>query len=157
MRSLNDRDSGKALKGPGRIAMLTMLAASAIILGYVESLIPINFGIPGVKAGLCNIVILLALLVFSWKEALLISVVRILVTGFMFGNLFSISYSLAGTACSILIMTLLIKTGRSGIIGISASGGAMHGLGQLMVARIVLPALPFAGYASILIFSGIVT
>lgn len=140
-----------------RVAVLAMLTALAILIGYVESLLPLNFGIPGIKPGLCNIVILITLLLFSWKEALIVSAARVLVIGFLFGNLFSIVYGLAGTALSILVMTLLVTAGRYGMIGISAAGGAAHNMGQLLIAKIVLPALPFAGYAPVLITAGLVT
>ena len=140
-----------------RVAVLAMLTALAILIGYVESLLPLNFGIPGIKPGLCNIVILITLLLFSWKEALIVSAARVLVIGFLFGNLFSIVYGLAGTALSILVMTLLVTAGRYGMIGISAAGGAAHNMGQLLIAKIVLPALPFAGYAPVLIAAGLVT
>ncbi len=141
----------------GELAVLSLLAALAIILGYVEVVIPFDFVIPGVKPGLCNIVIIMILMYFSWREAVIVSFVRILAVGFMFGNLFSISYSIAGSLLAILIMTLLIRIGRFGFIGISVSGAAMHGIGQLIIAKAVLPALPFAGYASLLIISGVVT
>lgn len=141
--------------GAYRLTTLALLATFAIILGYVEVLIPLDLGIPGVKLGLCNIVILITLMLFSWREALLVSLVRILAVGFMFGNLFSISYGIAGSFLAILIMTILLHSGLFGCIGISASGGAAHGLGQLAVAKAALPSLPFAGYASMLILSGI--
>ncbi len=140
-----------------KISVLAMLTAFAVIMGYIEALIPFYPGIPGIKPGLCNIVILGTLYMFSWKEAFLVSVVRILATGFLFGNAFSISYSMAGSVFAIFIMTVLLYSGRFGFVGISASGGAMHGIGQLLVAKAVMPALPFAGYAGILILSGTVT
>ena len=140
-----------------RIALLALLTAMAVLVGYIESLIPLNFGIPGIKPGLCNIVILIALLLFSWKEALLVSCARVLIIGFLFGNLFSIAYGIAGTCLSILIMTLLLKAGRNGIAGISAAGGTAHNMGQLVIAKVVLPAFPAAEYAPILIISGVVT
>ena len=140
-----------------QIALLALLTALAILIGYVESLIPLNFGIPGVKPGLCNIVILITLLLFSWKEALLVSCARVLIIGFLFGNLFSIAYGLAGTGLSILVMALLLKAGRNGIAAISAAGGTAHNMGQLLVAKIVLPALPAEEYATVLIISGLVT
>lgn len=143
--------------GTGRIAVLALLTACAIIMGYVETILPLDLGIPGVKPGLCNIVILITMIMFSWKEALIVSIVRILAVGFMFGSLFSIAYSTAGTLLAILIMTILFRVGRFGLIGISASGGAMHGIGQMLVAKAVLPALPFAGYTSILILTGVLT
>lgn len=140
-----------------KLAYLALLAACAIIMGYVEAILPLDLGVPGVKPGLCNIFILITLILFSWKEALMVSVVRILAVGFMFGNLFSISYSIAGTLFAVFIMSLLIHVGRSGLVGISASGGAMHGIGQMLVAKLILPALPFTGYTSVLILSGVVT
>lgn len=143
--------------GNKKVAVLAMLTSFALILGYIESLIPLNFGIPGIKPGLCNIVILLTLLLYSWREAVLVSAVRILAVGFLFGNAFSILYSLAGGLLSIIIMAFLIRAGAFGLIGISASGGAVHGIGQLIVAKIVLPSLPFAGYAAVLTVSGVVT
>lgn len=143
--------------GTARVVRLALLTAAGLILGYVEALLPLDIGVPGVKPGLCNIAVLLALVLFSWREAVLVSVVRILAVGFMFGNVFSICYSLAGSLAAILIMTLLVYSGRFGFIGISASGGAVHGIGQMLVARLVLPSLPFAGYLALLVFSGMLT
>ena len=140
-----------------KIAMLALLIALAVLMGYVESLIPLNFGIPGIKIGLCNIVILIVLLRYSWKEALAVSVVRILAVGFLFGNLFSIIYSLSGAVLSILVKTLLLKSGRFGLLGVSAAGGCVHNIGQLLVAKIVLPGLPLLWYTPVLMFAGLAT
>ena len=140
-----------------KMAMLALLIALAVLMGYVESLIPLNFGIPGIKIGLCNIVILIVLLRYSWKEALAVSVVRILAVGFLFGNLFSIIYSLSGAVLSILVMTLLLKSGRFGLLGVSAAGGCVHNIGQLLVAKIVLPGLPLLWYTPVLMFAGLAT
>ena len=139
------------------IAMLALLIALAVLMGDVESLIPLNFGIPGITIGLCNIVILIVLLQYSWKEALAVSVVRILAVGFLFGNLFSIVYSLSGAVLSILVMTLLLKSGRFGLLGVSAAGGCVHNIGQLLVAKIVLPGLPLLWYTPVLMFAGLAT
>lgn len=140
-----------------RAAYLAALTALAVLIGYVESLIPLNFGIPGVKIGLCNIVILIVLVLFSGKEALLVSAARILVIGFLFGNLFSIVYSLAGAVLSILVMSFLLRTGRFGYLGISAAGGCMHNIGQLLVAKAVMPGLPLLWYTPVLMFAGMAT
>lgn len=94
-----------------KTAYLGLFAAVAIIFGYVESLVPVFTGIPGIKLGLANLAVLFILDRYSFKEAALVSVVRILVIGFMFGNLFSILYSLAGAALSLTVMDLL-KTFR---------------------------------------------
>ena len=83
-----------------KLSYLGLFAAVAIIFGYVESLIPFFAGIPGMKLGLANLAVLFILEKYTWKEAVLVSVVRIIVIGFMFGNLFSILYSLAGASAS---------------------------------------------------------
>ena len=140
-----------------KIAILALLIALAILLGYVETLIPLNLGVPGVKSGLCNIVILVTMLLYSWREALLVSVARVLVIGFMFGNLYSITYGLAGTVCSILIMSVLLATRQFGLIGVSAAGGSAHNIGQLLVAKLVLPALPLFWYVPVLLLAGLAT
>ena len=92
-----------------KTACIGLFSAVAIILGYVESLIPVFAGIPGIKLGLANLGVLFILKKYSFREAALVSVVRILVIGFMFGNLFSILYSLAGAALSMTVMTLMLK------------------------------------------------
>ena len=92
-----------------KLSYLGLFAADAIIFGYVESLIPFFAGIPGMKLGLANLAVLFILEKYTWKEAVLVSVVRIIVIGFMFGNLFSILYSLAGAALSLAVMTFMKK------------------------------------------------
>ena len=146
-----------SLSPAGKTAFLALMTALAILLGYVESLIPLNFGIPGIKIGLGNIVILIVLLQYSRKEAFIVSAVRILVIGFLFGSLFSILYSLAGAVLSILVMSILLKSGRFGLLGVSAAGGCMHNIGQLLVARIVLPGLPLLWYTPVLMMAGLAT
>ena len=140
-----------------KLAMLALLTALAILIGYVESLIPLNFGIPGIKPGLCNIVILITMMLFSWREALIVSAARVLVIGFLFGNLFSILYGLTGTVLSILVMAFLFEMEIFGMLGISAAGGTIHNIGQLLVAKAVLPALPLLWYTPVLIFAGMAT
>ena len=106
-----------------KTAYLGLFAAVAIIFGYVESLVPGFTGIPGIKLGLANLAVLFILDRYSFKEAALVSVVRILVIGFMFGNLFSILYSLAGAALSLTVMELLKKHSGFSLIGISVAAG----------------------------------
>ena len=112
--------------------------ALALICSYVESLIPISFGIPGVKLGLTNIVVVLMLYCIGAKEALAVSVCRIVLAGFLFGNLFSILYSLAGGLLSFLIMWAVKRTGKLGILPVSVCGGIFHNIGQLAVAALVV-------------------
>lgn len=121
-----------------KTASMGLFAAVAIILGYIETLLPIFTGIPGVKLGLANLVAVFLLYTFSWKEAAAVSLIRILVIGFLFGNLFSILFSLAGAAVSLASMALLKKVSEISAAGVSIAGGVSHNLGQILVAAAVL-------------------
>ena len=121
-----------------KTASMGLFAAVAIILGYIETLLPVFTGIPGVKLGLANLVAVFLLYTFSWKEAAAVSVIRILVIGFLFGNLFSILFSLAGAAVSLASMALLKKVSGISAAGVSIAGGVSHNLGQILVAAAVL-------------------
>ena len=138
-----------------KIANLGLFAAVAIIFGYVESLIPFFAGIPGMKLGLANLAVLFILEKYTWKEAALVSAVRIVVIGFMFGNLFSILYSLAGAALSLTVMDVLKKHSDFSLIGISVAGGVTHNIGQLMVAMIVVSNTSLMVYAPALLVAGV--
>lgn len=140
-----------------KIAYLGIFAAIAIIFGYVESLIPFFAGIPGIKLGLANLAVLFVLEKYTWKEASLVSSVRILVIGFLFGNMFSILYSLAGAALSLSVMTLMKKKSGFSILGISVSGGVSHNIGQLLIAALVLQNTGFLYYTPVLLISGVIT
>ena len=109
-----------------RVAYFGVFTALALIFSYVETLIPINFGIPGVKLGLANLVIVIALYKMKLTEVYLLSVVRVLLSGFIFGNYFSIIYSLAGGLLSLTVMALLKKSKGFSVMGISVAGGVFH-------------------------------
>ena len=140
-----------------KVAYLGVFLALALICSYVESLIPFYFGIPGVKLGLTNIVVVLLLYCVGTREALTVSVLRILLAGFLFGNMFSLLYSLAGGLLSFLVMYLLKKTGKLGVLPISISGGMFHNVGQLIVAAFVVENYNIFYYMPILLVAGIVT
>lgn len=138
----------------GKIAYLGLMTALAALMGYVELLLPTGLGIPGFKLGLCNIVIVFALYFFGTAEAALISTARVLIIGFMFGNLSGILYSLFGSACALAVMALLKKTGIFSPAGVSAAGGSAHNAGQLVCAYLLLPGIPFEGYLPVLLTAG---
>lgn len=131
--------------------------ALALICSYVESLIPISFGIPGVKLGLTNIVVVLMLYCIGAKEALAVSVCRIVLAGFLFGNFFSILYSLAGGLLSFLIMWAVKRTGKLGILPVSVCGGIFHNIGQLAVAALVVENYNVFYYLPVLLLAGAAT
>lgn len=140
-----------------KTAYLGLFSAVAIIFGYVESLIPVFAGIPGIKLGLANLAVLFILARYSYKEAALVSLVRILVIGFMFGNLFSIAYSLAGAALSLTVMTFMKKYSGFSLTGISVAGGVTHNVGQLLVAIAIVENFSLFYYAPALLISGVIT
>ena len=140
-----------------KVAILGVFLALALICSYVESLIPFYFGVPGMKLGLTNVVVLLLLYFFGAKEALLVSVMRILLSGFMFSNAFSILYSLAGGILSWAVMLLLKKTGRFHMVSISICGGITHTLGQILVAMVVVKNYYIFGYFPFLFIGGGIT
>ena len=140
-----------------RVAYFGVFTALALIFSYVETLIPFNFGIPGVKLGLANLIIVIALYKMKITEAYMLSIVRVLLSGFIFGNYFSIIYSLAGGILSLSTMYLLKKKDGFSILGISMAGGVMHNIGQLIVAMLVVETFSVIYYVSVLLVSGLVT
>lgn len=144
-----------------KTAYLGLFAAIAIIFGYVESLIPFFAGIPGMKLGklgLANLAVLFVLERYTWKEAALVSIVRIFIIGFMFGSGSSIMYSLAGATLSLIVMVFVKNKIGFGQLGVSVAGGVSHNIGQLLVA---IPATHTVGllyyYAPALMVSGVIT
>lgn len=140
-----------------RVAYLGLFCAVAILLGYVESLIPPLTAVPGIKLGLPNLAVVTVLYLYSWREALLVSGVRVAVVALLFGNLFSFWFSLAGGLLSLLAMALLKKTGWLDCVGVSLAGGLAHNAGQIAVAALVVENLGVAYYFIPLALSGLVT
>ena len=138
-----------------RVAYFGVFTALALIFSYVETLIPVNLGIPGVKLGLANLIIVVALYKMRLSEAYLLSVVRILLAGFIFGNYFSIIYSLAGGLLSLTVMALLKKWGGFSLQGISIAGGVFHNIGQLIVAAVVVETFSVTYYFPVLLVAGL--
>ena len=140
-----------------RVAYFGVFTALALIFSYVETLIPFNFGIPGVKLGLANLIIVIALYKMKISDAYMLSIVRVLLSGFIFGNYFSIIYSLAGGILSLSTMYLLKRKDGFSILGISMAGGVMHNVGQLIVAMLVVETFSVIYYVPVLLISGVVT
>ena len=139
------------------VAYFGVFTALALIFSYVETLIPVNLGIPGVKLGLANLIIVVALYKMRLSEAYLLSVVRVLLAGFIFGNYFSIIYSLAGGLLSLTVMALLKKWGGFSLQGISIAGGVFHNIGQLIVAAVVVETFSVTYYFPVLLVAGLLT
>ncbi|MDE5937817.1 MAG: Gx transporter family protein [Lachnospiraceae bacterium] len=141
-----------------RTAELGLLLAMALILSYVESLIPFSFGIPGIKLGLPNLIVLLLLYDGGRaREAFWVNGMRIVLSGFLFSNLYAILYALAGAAFSFFAMLAGRRTKWFSMVGVSVLGGVFHNVGQLLVAMAVVETLAVAYYVPFLIVAGTVT
>lgn len=141
----------------GKIARDGMLVAVAFVLSYVESLLPLSFGVPGIKPGLSNVVVMICLYQCSMKETFVVSIVRIVLSGLTFGSISTMLYSLAGGMLSLFVMYFLKKSQKFSVYGVSMAGGIFHNVGQILVAILILktallvyylPALLLAGVAS---------
>ncbi len=137
-----------------RITYAGVLATAAIILSYVEMLLPpIYSAVPGIKVGLPNIVIILALYTLGVKSAAAVSFIRLTVSALLF-NPSTFIYSLAGAGLSLLAMALMKKSNAFSTVGISVVGGVMHNLGQILVAICLLETVEIGYYMFILAISG---
>ena len=139
------------------IAYFGLLLTLALILSYVESMIPIFVIVPGVKLGLANLVVLICLYSFEVRYAFLLSILRVILVGLLFGNLFSILYSLAGAILSLLVMFFTKKVLKLGILGVSVLGGVFHNVGQLLVAIVLVSNYRISYLFPYLLLSGILT
>ena len=140
-----------------RLATDAMFLTLALVVSYIEVLIPVPVGIPGVKLGLANGVIMVLLFFTTWTRTLEISVIRVVLAGFLFGNPMTIAYSLAGGILSLVIMGLLKKIEGFSPIGISVGGGVAHNIGQLLVAMVVVQTYQVGYYLPVLLVAGEVT
>lgn len=132
-----------------------MFTAVAIIMGYIESLIVIPGLLPGMKLGLANCVILFVLMRYGLASAVLVSLVRIIVVNSLFGNMTAAAFSLAGAALSIIVMSLLKRSGRFSTVGMSLAGGVAHNLGQVLVAMLIFENAGMFYYFPMLIATGV--
>ena len=131
-----------------------LLAAAAMILSYVESLLP-SVGIPGVKMGLANIAVIFALYRLGWRLAAWISLVRVVTVTLLFGTVAALAYSLAGAVLSLLVMGALRRTERFSPLGVSVAGGVAHNAGQILVAMWLLETRQLAWYFPVLAAAGV--
>lgn len=139
-----------------KLTVMAMTTAVAMILSFVESQIPAFVAVPGVKIGLANIAVVFALYRLGWKEAVAISLVRVVLVSMLFGSVASLFYSLAGAVLSLTGMGLLKKTGKFTEIMISVTGGILHNIGQIGMACLILETAALRYYLPFLLISGII-
>lgn len=136
-----------------RMTTLALLAASSVVLSWLDSLIPVSGALPGAKLGLANLTVLTGLYLLGPGMGAALAVLKILLSTFLFGNAFSFFYALAGGVLSFLVMLGLKK--RCSVVFVSLMGGMFHNLGQLMVAAVVLKTAGLMGYLPVLLLCGI--
>ena len=140
-----------------RLALSAMLAALALIFSYVEALIPLPVPIPGVKLGIANLVIVIAIYKLGFRYAFAINCIRIVIAGLLFSGVFGMLYSFAGGLLSLLIMYLLYRSNLFSMVGVSMAGGVAHNLGQLLTASFLVSNIRMMVYFSVLLFSGLIS
>lgn len=157
MSSQANRRGGHSGENTRRLAFGAMFTALALIFSYVEFLIPLPVPVPGIKLGLANLVIIIAIYRMSFKYAFTINCVRIVASGLLFSGVFGMLYSFAGGILSLVVMYVLYRTGRFSMVGISMAGGVMHNLGQLLTACLIVSNISLMSYFAVLLFSGLIS
>ena len=141
-----------------KISKMAMLLSFSVVLSLIESFIPLFSSVPGIKLGLANIVIIFVIYKYSLKDALYISILRVILIGILRTGLFGISFffSLVGALFSIFTMYIL-KSSKLSIVGVSIGGSISHSIGQILVAIIFLNNINIIYYLPILLISSIIT
>ena len=137
-----------------QLVTLSALVGVAMILSYIESMIPAFVAVPGVKVGLSNIATVFALYSLGWPYAICVSVVRVFLSALLFGNFVSLIYSLSGAAVALTLMIVLKKLDSFSSVGVSVAGGVGHNAGQVFAACIVMENAAISLYIIPLIISG---
>lgn len=156
MMQYQGRPPSRPMTSADLVATGAVLTALALIFSYIESLFPLPIGIPGVKLGIANLVILVVLYRYGFKVAMMVNILRIIIAGLLFTGVFSMLYGLAGGVLSLLVMAGLKKTDRFSIIGVSFSGGVVHNFAQVSVAAFLVSHSGMFAYFPVLLFSGLV-
>lgn len=157
MQSLNK--PGPSPNRTQRITFIAMLVAQAIVLSYIERMIPFNAGIPGAKLGLANIITLTSIYLFSFRDSLAVILLRTTIVAFIAGSVSSYLYSVTGAIVSFFVMYGLLKIGGEKIstIGVSVAGAIAHNFGQLLMAAIIIQNIKITFYLPMLMLTGVAT
>lgn len=140
-----------------KITIISLLVSLALVLSYFEMLIPPIVPFPGIKIGLSNLPVLIALYYFSWKESIYVALLKVSLVAVLFTGISGFMYAFTGSIFSLCIMILLYKIGKNSIIGVSFSGAVFHNLGQILIACIILNNFKILYYYPPLIISGIIS
>lgn len=140
-----------------RIALCALLLSLMLIAGYVENLIPVAPGIPGIKLGLSNSILVLSLYMLGVPTSLLLMVLKVLLSGILFSGVSAMMYAFSGGAVSLLCMALFSRMKGVSPIVTSAIGGLMHNVGQVALAMLILHTPQLVYYMAVLMAVGLAT
>ncbi len=144
------------MKKSEKIAYCAMLTALSMIFSYIEALFPISVGIPGIKLGLSNLVVVTGISFLPVGWVFLVLVLKVTLVSFLFGNVSIWIYSMAGGVLSFFAMLLIKRIKGFSVIGMSIAGGACHNIGQLAVAVFMVESLAPLYYLPVLVAAGAV-
>lgn len=139
-----------------RTAYSGLLIATMLVLGYVESLLPAMGAVPGIKMGLSNSVLIFAVYMLDLPTAWMLMILKVFLTGLLFGGATTILYSMAGGVLSMLLMTLLSRVDGVHPVTVSMAGGVMHNVGQVLMAMLLFHTRQLLYYMAVLIVVGMV-
>ena len=138
-----------------RTALLGMVTSVALVLTYLEAILPpVSTAVPGIKMGLPNLAIIFVLYRFGFKDAAVVSALRLFIVALLFGNVMTLAYSTAGAVLSLTLMGILKKTDKFSTVGVSVTGAVMHNLGQILVAVFLFETVQLGYYMIILSVTG---
>ena len=138
-----------------RTALLGMVTSVALVLAYLEAILPpVSTAVPGIKMGLPNLAIVFVLYRFGFKDAAVVSALRLFIVALLFGNVMTLAYSAAGAVLSLTLMGILKKTDKFSTVGVSVTGAVMHNLGQILVAVFLFETVQLGYYMIILSVTG---
>lgn len=142
-----------------RLTRLALLTAVAVVLGYIERLIPMPGGIPGIKLGLANTVLLYAIYLLDTGSAFILMALKVGLSGLMYGGVSAMMFSFGGGLLSLVAMLLVKKLGGEGvsILGVSVIGAVFHNVGQTAVAAMMVNTAALMGYVPFLLVAAVVT
>jgi heptaprenyl diphosphate synthase len=136
------------------LCTLALTVSVAMILSYIESLVPPLMAVPGVKIGLANIATVFALYTLGPIAAAIVSILRVLLSALLFGNAVALIYSLSGAALSLIFMIIIRRVGIFSAVGVGVVGGVMHNAGQIIAAALILGTAAIVSYLPVLVISG---
>ena len=140
-----------------KIVLIGILSSLAIVLGYIEQMIPLPVSFPGVKLGLSNICVILALYVSGSKSAFMVSLIKSFVCGILFWGAGGMIYGVSGAILSFIIMSVIKRYELLGVVGVSVAGAVFHNIGQLIALFIMSGSFSFIYYLSVLGIAAVIT